>query len=1141
MAIIGISVGFYTGLRSASPSMIETAQQYFDSQHLSDVSILSTVGFDDQDVDEVMKLNCVEQAMPSYQADLIITQDSADSVVRVHSLPQKTDTNTDILNEPILVDGRLPVKDNECVIESYYLKMAGYKIGDTIRFNESVEGTKTTNFIKNLEYKIVGVVNSPLYLSFSRGMTTVGNGSVLFYMMVCPSAFSLERYTNIYLQTEASKTGLSSFDDEYRQRVAQDMEQIKRISGKSVERFNTTTLADAQKKLDDANQEYTDKKQEAETQITDGEKKLADGQAAFNTKIAEAEQKLTDSQKQLTDAKNKLAKAQTDSAKELANAKKKLTEGETQYAQAETQYNNAKLTYDTQIEQAQQKLTSARTEYNNQYLIFYSSTKPNSEMTLTLMKTAIDGCNEVINKTKDEIEKIKSSAFVGEHIEKQLNDLNAKLTEYQTKLAEYQKQYDDGKKQLAEGEKKLFAAKTELDTAQELLNTKKADGAKQLTDAQNQLNDAKSKLDSGKFEYDSAVTNGMLEMQAAQQKITDGEKQLADGKAELEKQKSVGLESIKLAREKLIQGKYDAKVGLETAEQKLKDAEHQISLLKDAKWYVYDRTNNAGYSGLREDAQRVDNVAVVFPVFFVLVAVLVCLTTMTRMVEERRTEIGTLKALGYSKRDISAKYIIYALLAALTGSIVGGVIGVLTLPYIIVWTYGIMYILPATKLVVSWSNLLISAGVGIVCTCGVALISCLTELRTCPAVLIRPKAPRPGKRILLEHITPIWKHLNFTSKVTMRNLFRYKARFLMTVIGVAGCTALIVAALGLKDSITVIADRQFKELTMYDQVYALSSADTADAKSELMDEFRADERFEGVNLGYQGWTSIYYAENYNSQINMYVIIGENKDEFEKMFILRDRVTHQKTELTDDGVIITERLSEIIGAGVGDNIRFKMDDVMYNAKISGITENYAGNYVYLSPKSYEKITGGKLKYNTVFASVAEQYKNEQKSISNDWMKQDDIVTVTLISDQMDLIEDTLKALDIIVYVIILSAGLLAVVVLYNLTNINIAERMREIATLKVLGFYNGETANYVYRENIILTVVGAAIGLFFGSFLSRFIIESIQMDMVMFPKEVTVLTYILGFVLTFAFSMLVNWMMYFKMKKISMVESLKSVD
>ncbi|MGN1457706.1 MAG: FtsX-like permease family protein, partial [Acutalibacteraceae bacterium] len=901
LAIIGLSVGFFSGLKAACPSMIETADRYFVDQNLMDISLMSTVGFDDDDIQDISKLSSVVDVMPSYRADLLVTKDSVDKVARVYSVPEKTDTNSKVLNEPVLLDGRMPRNDGECVIESYFMDMEGYKIGDTITLKDTVNGKSTDTFVKNLSYKIVGTIESPLYLTFSRGNTNVGSGSISFYMMIKPEEFNYERYTNVYVTTKASQQGLSGFSDEYKDIIGDETTEFEQLSSSCINRFNSTTLSDAKKKLSDAQKEYAEKKQEAEDEISDGEKKLYDAQKEFNDKITEAEQKISDTEKQLADAKTKLSDGQAEYQTKINEAYNQLVDAQKQYDDGLKKYNDAKLEYDTQISQAQSKLDSAQSEYDRQYNQFYNTTKPQAETQLTILKTAIDFCNAEIEKIKNKINDL--SGFIDIEIELS-DDLKEKLQEYRQKLDDYQKQYDDGMKQLAEGEKLLADAKSKLTAAQEEFETKKADGAAQLNDAKSQLDSAQSQLEIGKLTYENAMNNGMLELQTAQAQITEGEKQLEQGKKELETQKTKGQQELKAAREKLTDGKYEANLQLSSAEEKLNDAQKTIDNLEDAKWYVNDRENNPGYSGLIQDAQRVDSIATAFPLFFLLVAVLVCLTTMTRMVEERRTEIGTLKALGYSDMAISAKYFIYAAVASLTGSIVGIVLGLLTLPFIIVDTYGIMYTLPQTKLVIPWDSVIYSTLTGLLCTCVVALVSCFKELRIKPATLMRPKAPKPGKRILLEHITPIWKHMNFTSKVTARNLFRYKARFLMTVIGVAGCTALIVAGFGLKGSISVIADRQFGEITKYDEVFALSESGTSSEKAYLMSQFHADDRFASTLLGYQGSSTV-YCESKDKSIGLSIVIGDDQKTFKKMFELRDRKSHEQLSLDDSGIIITE--------------------------------------------------------------------------------------------------------------------------------------------------------------------------------------------------------------------------------------------
>lgn len=1139
-AIIGISVGFFTGVKSTSPSMVETAERYVHDQHLSDINLISTVGFDDDDITDILNLDSTVEVMPAYMADIVITQDTTDYVVRIYSVPEKTETNKNIINEPVIKSGRMPKNEGECVIEDYYFKSSKYKIGDTIKINPTVEGKDTLNMVKHLEYKIVGTIYDPLYFTYLRGNTNIGDGAITFYMMISPDDFAYERYTNAFVRTKASDGNRSAFSNEYKNMIEQEKPEYKKLSEKCIERFNNTTLYDAKKKLSDAQNEYNDKKKEALDKIADGEKKLMEGEQEYYKKIADARKELDDGEKELEEGRQKLEEGEQKYKDGIEEGRKKIEDGQAQYNEGLKQYKDGKLEYETKIREAESKLEAAEKEFDTQYKKFYISTKPDAESKLSLLKTTIDTCNEAISDIEQRLEKLKHSTIIGSILEKEINEIEQQLEEYRKKLAEYQVQYDNGVKQLADGERQLLEGKAKLEAGRKELESQKAQGEAKLNDAKLKLDKAQTELDNGKLEYQKSVNTGKLELEAARSKLETGERKLERGREELEKQAELGLEEMKSAREQLTEGKYTAHTQLSEAQEKLDDAQKQLDALDSAKWIVNDRDDNPGYSGLTEDAERIDNIAKVFPLFFLLVAGLVCLTTMTRMVEERRTETGTLKALGYSNADIAKKYIVYSALAAVSGSIVGSILGVFTLPYIIVDAYCIMYSLPPTTLVVSWNNLLIASVAGVICICSVSLAACFRDLKLSPAMLMRPKAPKPGKRIWLEYITPLWKHLNFTSKVTARNLFRYKVRCLMTIIGVAGCTALIITAFGLRDSTTGIAPMQFQGVTKYDEIIALSKAGTSSQKSYLMSQIHSDERIKTASLSYIGWIEA-KSSSRSKKVNGRVFIGEDYDEFSKMFMLRDRTTQEPLKLTNNGVIINERWGQALKINAGDTISILLDDSTYQCKVESFTENYAGNYLYMTPEYYRSLTGKELEYNVIITQIAESFKDSEKELMTDLMKNDDIMTVTSINDQVSTILDALDSLNVVIFVMVFCAGLLAIVVLYNLTNINISERVREIATIKVLGFYSLETANFIYRENIVLTLAGALTGMILGNMFSAFVVESIQMDNVMFPKVISPLSYLFGFVLTFVFSMLVNFIMYFKMNKISMVESLKSIE
>lgn len=1140
LAIIALSIGFFSGIKSSAPSLIKTADDYFINNNLMDFRLVSTVGFDDEDITAIENADDVLQVMPSYMADVITKIDNYDSVVRVYSVP-KTENGTPI-NKPNVVEGRLPQNSGECVIENTSYGSGSLDIGDTLEILPTVGNKDTSTYLKKINFKIVGKVESPLYITFQHGNTTVGDGTVSLFAMIPAEDFAYEKYTELYVKTEASSSGYSAVSDEYKNMIKDETAVFENLSKDAAERFNSGTLADAKKKLDDAKKEYADKKAEAEKQLADSKKKLDDGQKEFDDKIAAAEKEIKDNEQTLKDGKAELEASKKTYEEQIAAAEKKLKDGEAELEKGKKEYQNGLDKYNKEIKAAQQKIDAANSEYQKEYNKFTYETKPEAQEKLNDAKEQLDNLDTLLtiaNGSLDIFKKIPEKYLTNSQKQK-IKELEAKISEYQKQYNEGLAQYEAGKKQLADGEKQLAEAKQKLDSAQKELDIKSGESKATLDEAKDKLTNAENQLNEGKLELQVQKLSAELKFKEAEQKITDGEEKLAAGKAELETQKTEGQKKLDDGKSEYEAGKKEAEEKLAEGEEKIKDAEDKIADIPKYKWYVYDREDNKGYSGLNEDAERVNSVAVVFPVFFLIVAVLVCITTMTRLVEERRTEIGTLKALGYSPLAIIMKYFLYAATAAVLGSIIGSLIGIATLPKIIVETYGILYTLPEMHLSVDYGVVLISSAVAIIATCAVAVFTCIKELKMNAATLMRPKAPKPGKRILLEKIPFIWKHMNFTSKVTARNLFRYKARFLMTVIGVAGCTALIVAGFGLKASISTIAGKQFGDITKYDAVMALKESQRYEKCKPLIDEMNSDKNLSTV-LATNTSNTKAYTDSSKKQLELSYIIPQNNEDFKKVIDLRTRVQKTPVELTDKGVVVTERMADILDIGIGDKFTMLISDDPYEVEITGITENYAGNYIYMTPNYYEKITGNNARYNTVYVQINNTNSELENSIATKWMKNDDIITISFISDSIASVDDMLKSLNVIVLVLIICAGALATVVLYNLTNINIAERVREIATIKVLGFYNGETAAYIYRENIVLTIVGAIVGLLLGSVFTKFIVETIQMDMVMFSKENNPMSFVWGFVLTAVFSAIVNIIMYRKMKKIDMVESLKSVE
>ena len=678
-------------------------------------------------------------------------------------------------------------------------------------------------------------------------------------------------------------------------------------------------------------------------------------------------------------------------------------------------------------------------------------------------------------------------------------------------------------------------AQNELDEKVSEYNSKKADAELEfekaeavLRDSAAKLEQAKAQIDSAKAQIDDARKNaaqlpaGMAEAVNAQ--IDAEQAQLDKSAAEY----SASLAQYNSSLHEFKSKKAETEAKLSTASKELEDAQADIDALQPPEIYVMTLKDNYGVNAFSQDAERVNNIARVFPIIFFIVAALVCLTTMTRMIDEQRTKIGTLSALGYGKGAIAAHYLAYACIATAFGGIVGMAVGIAVIPLVIFNTYQILYSIPQIAYTADVAKSLGAFGVAIILTAVVTLWAALDSLRTRAAQLMRPPAPKNGKKVILEHIHFLWKHMSFTSKVTARNILRYKKRFFMTVIGIAGCCALLLTGFGLKDSISGMLPEQYGRIQDYDMTVYLAK-DTAEARNVITEN--SDERLFAYNVGSD-------AKSESSNLECYIFVPEKPEELGSYISLHERKSGVPVDFPADGyAVIAEKLSYRLGLDIGDSISVKRGEGDYvTLKISGITENYIYNYIYMSPNTYRDVFEKEPEYNEALVKTADAKTAGDTIIANE-----DIASVMLSQDMITGFSDVFKSLNGVVWLLIVSACLLNFVVLYNLTNINIGERIREIATIKVLGFYPHETDAYIYRENIVLTLVGTAVGLLLGRVLHGFVISTAEIDMIMFTRSISAVSYILSALLTVLFSTLVNFFMHFKLKKISMTESLKSIE
>ena len=709
-----------------------------------------------------------------------------------------------------------------------------------------------------------------------------------------------------------------------------------------------------------------------------------------------------------------------------------------------------------------------------------------------------------LNKAQKEIDSNAETLAAGQA---ELDANVAKLNDSEAQYASGLEQYHSGARQIAENEAKLTSGEQEI-----------AENEAKLADGEKEIADNEKKLADGEKE----ITDNEKKLQDAAKDLKKGEKDLADGKKEYE------------------DAQKDAEDEIAENQQKLDDAKKELEDLEKPEWMVTDREDLPEYTDYGDNADRLRNIGQVFPVIFFLVAALISLTTMTRMVEEQRTQIGTLKALGYKKSAIAAKYICYAFFATLLGSVLGMLIGEKIIPYIIITAYGIMYHNVANTISIDYQPgfALIASAASVVCTVGATLFASGKELQETPASLMRPPAPKEGKRVLLERLTFIWKHLSFSWKSTIRNLFRYKKRLIMTVFGIAGSMGLMLVGFGIQDSISDIAAIQYRELQHYDGMVIEDSDATEEEHEELFEYMKENEQIAHCNRVQMTKIS---APKGSSNISIYLFVPESLSEFAKDVTLKNRITGETYELTDEGAAISEKTASLLGLKVGDMIPLKKGDKEYKVRVAVITENYMSHYLYMTPRVYEQTFGEKPEYENIVFTMQEDCKDDLEMAGSRILANPGALSISYTSSLASQVDRMLSTLDAVILVLIVSAGMLAFVVLYNLNNINITERQRELATLKVLGFYDGEVSQYVLRENVILTVLGIMFGAVFGILIHRYVITTVEVDAVMFGRNIKPLSFLYSGILTSIFSIVVNGVMHFKLKTIDMVESLKSVE
>ena len=1165
IAIVAMGSGLFCGLNAIGPDMIDTADKYYKDYNLMDLRLQSYLGLYEEDLEKVRNIEGVESVMgvkfvdgyvqtPDDKGEYegIVDIDGSELTIRVTGLDLMSAVNFEngaddpnYINRLELVEGRYPESADECVVTCSGLTTPEqFKINNTIRVTGDDEDIRYS--LKHNEFKIVGIIETPYWVSYERGVTTAGSGKLGDFIYVNNDAFTenITYYSEAYVTLEGADQ-YTAYSDEYNAFVDAAQQKLAGLSEQLSAEERARLIVGLPQKVASAKQQIDKAESTVGAQVSEGKKKLEElyEQEKTGAKQLEKAQKTMDAEYAKVQSQLQSGSNQYVSAVNEYNAKATaVAQGQADLAVKQTEYNTKKAQADdarAKLDKAAIELTVAEKEikYTETLIVTTQDTlqtlKANQDVSQEDLD--LDKIAERLEETNPELAKILLSAsnLTGQGMAADaIVEVDQLLDQYQSELLLAKEQYDAGKieydarnAECTAAEQQLAAAKVQLDAAE-----------KQLKDAESQLQSFKDKLQASGNELQFSSIE-------AQNKYMVAQATLALKMSQYQNIKTIIAEAE--AKINAAEKEIDEKLGV--ARTAYNKGSALIDNINDnVGWSVYTRDDNPGYTGYGQAAQNMVRLAYIFPTFFFIVSTMVCLTTMTRMVEEERTQLGTLKALGYSNKMIASKYILYSSLASIVGIMIGIVFGFSIVPRVLFAAWGIMYEMP--EIIASYMPIYLVLGVVITLgtTVLAAYLACRKELKDVPAVLMRPKPPKAGKRVFLEKVTFIWKKLSFTGKVTVRNLFRNKKRFAVTVIGIAGCTALLLAACGLRDAVSGVIDNQYGEGTgvaQYDLQVVLKDGQTSYAESAVCAEIAA---LENIDSSMLGWLKVCkgYSDRSDDEIEIDILVPENPAQFKNFVNLK--LNGKDVPLTDNGAVISKKLASKTKTQIGDLLTVSWTEgartVEHKVKVTGIVDNYAFHYVYLTPAYFQSVTGSVLEYNNMFCKIPDNIEQAtkvqlEKNINEIEGVNGSVYTTVVIDNFANIV----NTLNMVIILFIVAAMALAIVVLYNLNNINVNERVRELATLKVLGFYDGEVSAYIYRENIFLTLIGICVGLVLGIPLNYAVVGIIDIDTITFKTELEPLSFIIAAAITIIFAIIVNLLMHFKLKKISMVESLKSVE
>ena len=1149
IAIVALGVSFFAGTNATSPDMLDTIQEYLTDTNSMDIQIVSTAGITDDDVAVVASINGIESAVGEKFVDGVVKingetiSDIDGSELAIRALSLNMDnvfahlSGTDdpsYMNRPQLIEGSWPTTSNQCVVDASMLSTPEeFQIGSILSIHG--DGTDISSSLVNTQYTIVGIIRSPLFISYERGSSTVGTGKLGAFCYVPSDNFLQDYYSAMSVKIKGTDE-LDPYSKQYNNLVKRYTDYLSQISGEVLAGRTQALKAEYTIKVADAEIEYANTK-------ADVELKLENGKAQVQQILDIAE----NGERNLIDFKTQYNQKAEEAARTIDASK---LEHSTQYAaweQKRNEYNEA-MKKVSQYSNAEVELETAKTEYNvaNMQVNTLLTTVSYFEDLIVTTRSAMDQFNSTQDNTVgDIVNRFEQSGLVGAEVDQIMSTINSltavgtaeeMMAYMEPQLQSFEVKLANTKADLAAARTELASKKAELDKAEKLvadlkqLETELAAAKIQLDEAEKQLTSAEHDIQFGELEVLSQLSDMKNQITAYETNYLIAKEKAKTIEAEYEAAKN------------------EATTKLEQAKNQLEEAKRFLLNLDNAKWYVRDRNDGLlGFEAYGQMADRIAAISLIFPWFFFIVAALVCLNTMTRMIEEERTRIGTFKALGFTDEEIMAKYLLFALIASAIGSVSGSFLGFVLFPTMFSMAFGILFAVPDILISYRFFFGLTGIIVSIAVTVFATWYTCHKSLEVVPSSLMRSKAPKSGKKVFLEDFPAIWSKLSFTWKVTLRNVFRNGKRFFMATMGVAGCTALLVAAFGLDSSIDRTLKYQFTDedsVWQYDMQVVLNGGyDTTVIDCEAFSTVTQNPAVSSAMLSYMTVYNTTSAKS-NELIETYLLVPENADEINSYVKLRSRESKKPYQLGLTGAIITEKLADTLKLGIGDSIRIMVNDEQgVNIPVAAITENYTLHYVYLSRDVYSAVFGSNPAYNYITATLADPEMNGQakNDLAKSLMDEYEISAVAYTSQIETSFQNTLDSIGIVVVIIIVCAGLLAFIVLYNLSIINITERLREIATIKVLGFDDLEVSAYIFRENIILTLIGIVEGLFCGIILHWFVINLAEVDIIMYGRGIPLSSFLYSAALAFVFSMTVNILLHKKLQKVDMVESLKSIE